>query len=262
MLLDGVMGFDKKNKMRTYGDLEKEVFRLAPSASKAHMAFPFNLGALGVHELCEANYGGLPAIAGFALAAKADRHGAILYVQQSALGDEHGDILQAGAAGLQSQSKPMMSVQTRKLGDALWAIEEGIKSAAVGLVIAEVQDCDFTASRRLVLASSRYGVPVILLMPYTREGATAATARWRIRPRLSANNRFDARCLGTARWHAVLERSRQAPHLAGRSFDLEWNDETLSLTMVPGLAPYQIEARKAASPDRFERPQTRLKRYG
>ena len=156
----------------------------------------------------------------------------------------------------------MMSVQTRKLGEALWAIEEGIKSAAVGLVIAEVEDCDFTASRRLVLASSRYGVPVILLMPHTREGATAATARWRIRPRLSANNGFNARGLGTARWHAVLERSRQAPHLAGRSFDLEWNDETLSLTMVPGLAPYQIEARKDASPDHFERSQTRFKRYG
>ena len=226
------------------------------------MAFPFNLGVLGVHELCEANYGDLPALTGFSLAAKADRHGAVLYVQQSVLGVEHGNILQVGAARLQSESNPMMSVQTRKLNEALWAIEEGIKSAAVGLVIAEIEDCDFTASRRLVLASSRYGVPVILLMPHTREGATAATARWRICPRLSANNRFDPRGLGSARWHTVLERSRKAPHFAGRCFDLEWNDETLSLTMVPGLAPYQIEARKDASPDHSERSQTRFKRYG
>lgn len=242
--------------------VEQDTFRLKPSASIAPVIFPFSLGAFGIHELCEASYGDMPALAGFAFAAKADRYGAILYVQQSVLRGEHGDILQAGAAGLQSNSKPMMSVQTRKLGEALWAIEEGIKSAAVGLVIAEIQDCDFTASRRLILASSRYGVPVILLMPHTREGATAATARWRIRPRLSANNRFDARGLGTARWHAVLERSRQAPHLAGHSFDLEWNDETLSLTMATGLAPYQIEACKDASPDHFERPQMRFKRYG
>ncbi|MEM1036744.1 MAG: hypothetical protein AAGI14_08305 [Pseudomonadota bacterium] len=213
-----------------------------------------------MHEVCETQHGDLPALFGFSLAASARRRGVILHVQQSTLGIEHGDILTAGAEGFQSQANSVLSVFTRKGTDALWAIEEGIKSAAVGLVIAEIVDCDFTASRRLVLASSRYGVPVILLMPYMREGTTAATARWRVRPRLSANNQFDPRGLGAARWHAVLERSRQAPHFAGRRFDLEWNDETLSLTMAPKLAAHQTEARADKPSGRSDPGQ--LLRYG
>ncbi|MEM9938256.1 MAG: hypothetical protein AAF768_05375 [Pseudomonadota bacterium] len=246
--------------MATLRNLRQDIFRLKPSSSIAPIGFPFGLGASGVHEVCETRHGDLPALLGFSLAAKTRRRGAILHVQQSSLGLEHGDILQAGAAGLQAQLRPVLSVHTRKGTDALWAIEEGIKSAAVGLVIADIEDCDFTASRRLVLASSRYGVPVILLMPHNREGATAAAARWRVRPRLSGNNRFDPRGLGAARWHAVLERSRQAPHLAGRNFDLEWNDETLSLTMVPGLAAHQTEARPDKSSSFSE--QSQLRRYG
>ncbi len=246
--------------MATYNSIEQDIFRLKPSKNIAAVAFPFGLGASGVHEVCETRHGDLPALLGFSFAAKKRRRGAILHIQQSTLGLEHGDIFQAGEAGLQSQSRPILSVHTRKENNALWVIEEGIKSAAVGLVIAEITDCDFTASRRLVLAASRYGVPVILLMPYTREGATAATARWRVCPRLSANNRFDPNGLGATRWHVVLERSRQVPHFAGRSFDLEWNDETLSLTMVPGLAPHQIEAR-ADKPTGLSK-QDQLRRYG
>ena len=248
--------------MRTFGDFRQNIFRLKPSASEAHMAFPFGLGGCGVHEVCETKHGDLPALLGFSLATKANRNGAVLHVQQSVLGLEHGEVLQAGAVGLQAQPKPMLSVQTRKLTEALWTIEEGIKSAAVGSVIAEIEDCDFTARRRLVLACGRYGVPEVLLMPYSREGATAATARWRVRPNLSAENEFDQRGLGSSRWQAVLERARQAPHLAGRRVDLDWNDETLSLTVVPGLASHQIEAGKDTLPLHSKRPTEKLKRYG
>lgn len=246
--------------MATFSDIGQDIFRLRPSANMTSLAFPFGLGHSGVHEVCETRYCDFPALLGFSLAAITKRRGAILRVQQSSLELEHGGILEAGVESLQAERRPTLLVTTRKGTDALWAIEEGIKSAAVGLVIAEVTDCDFTASRRLFLASRRYGVPVILLMPYTREGATAATARWRVAPRLSSNNQFDPRGLGAARWQAVLERSRLAPHLNGQRFDLEWNDETLSLTMVPGLAPHQVEARADKPPDLSE--QSQLQRHG
>ncbi|MEO1642156.1 MAG: hypothetical protein AAFR74_02390 [Pseudomonadota bacterium] len=246
--------------MATLDIQRQDIFRLTPRAKTAPIAFPFGLGVSGVHEICEARHGDLPALFGFSLAANTRRPGAVLYVQQWIFGIEHGDILHAGAERLQSQVNPILSVYTRRTIDALWAVEEGIKSAAVGLVLAEIEDCAFTASRRLVLASHRHGVPVILLMPYTREGATAATARWRVQPQLSAYNEFDPRGLGAARWHAVLERSRQAPQMAGQSYDLEWNDETLSLTMVSGLASHQIETRadKPSDPS----GQSQLLRYG
>ena len=246
--------------MATFNANRQDIFKLKPSPEIPPITFPFEFGSSGVHEVCETQHGDLPALFGFSLAASARRRGVILHVQQSTLGIEHGDTLYAGAEGFQSQANSILSVFTRKGTDALWAIEEGIKSAAVGLVIAEIANCDFTASRRLVLASSRYGVPVILLMPYMREGATAAKARWRVRPRLSANNQFDPRGLGAARWHAVLERSRQAPHFAGRRFNLEWNDDTLSLTMAPKLAAHQIEARADKPSGRSDPGQ--LLRYG
>lgn len=234
--------------MATLGDLKHDIFKLNDPVNRGPVAFPYELGASGVHEVCEMRYGNFPALLGFSLAAKKQKRGAILHVQQSIFGIEYGDILNAGAVGLQSRPNPVLSVFTRKQSDALWAIEEGIRSACVGLIISELEDCDFTASRRLVLASSRYGVPVILLMPYTRDGATAAATRWRIHPRLSSNNRFDPYGLGHARWHATLERSRQVPHYVGRSFDLEWNDETLSLTVVPGLASHTVKTRAQTIP--------------
>jgi protein ImuA len=207
--------------------------------------FPFGLSQTGVHELAEARFGDMPALTGFALAARSEgqnrgRAGAILWVTQAGLGMEHGLVPDGALRTFSPHHTPRLVVRPGKLADALWTIEEAIASSAVSLVVAEISGADFTATRRLALASGRHGVPVVLLMPYGREGATAAEARWRIAPRPSAPNRYDSRAPGAPRWHVVLERSRTAPHLAGRSFDLEWNDETLSLTVVPGLAAGQV----------------------
>lgn len=210
--------------------------------------FPFGLAQAGVHELAEACFGDMPALTGFTLAAYAEggganRAGAILWVTQARLGLEHGCVPDSALRAFSAHHSHRLVVQPAKLSDALWTIEEAIASSAVSLIVAEVSGADFTATRRLALASGRHGVPVILLMPYGREGATAAQARWRITSKPSAPNRYDPRAPGTPRWHATLERSRTAPHLAGHSFDLEWNNETLSLTVVSGLG-----AGQAASP--------------
>ena len=213
------------------------VFRLGQASRPRQPAsFPLGLGSSGVHEVCEKNFGDMPALTGFALGAAPPRRGAIVWVSQSGLLTNHGHLLEAGLRSLRRERVDLLHVSTRKLPDTLWAIEEAIRSAAAGLVIGELADMDFTASRRLALASSRHGIPVILLMPYTREGATASTARWRLAPRPSAPNRYDRKAPGNPRWQATLERSRQAPHMADHSFDVELDDETLSLTVVSGLA--------------------------
>lgn len=213
-------------------------------------AFPFGLGLRGVHEVCETAHGDMAALTGFALAASQRRKGVLLHVVQTGQALEHGDLLAEGVRQMQAAPPAILTVRTRKTMDTLWTIEEAVRSGAAGLVLAEVAEADFTASRRLALASGRHGVPVILLMPHRRDGATAASARWRVAPRPSATNRFDPRAPGRVRWRAVLERSREVPHLAGQGFDLEWNDETLSLTVVSGLAadtPAPGKARRAAS---------------
>ena len=199
-------------------------------------AFPFGMGTSGLHEIAEATHGDFPALTGFALAAAQVRRGTVFWVSQTGPGRDHGDVPEAALAAFRRAPVQRVCVRTGKLAHALWAIEEAVVSGAVALVVAEIAEADFTATRRLALASGRHGVPVILLMPYQREGATAATARWRVKAKPSARNPFDAQAPGHARWHAVLERCRIAPQLAGQAYDLEWNDETLSLSLAAGLA--------------------------
>lgn len=219
-------------------NLHPAVYRWRPTKVQSAAAFPLGLGEEGVHEICEASFGDMPALTGFALASAIPRRGAIAWVSQHKMMLDHGSCLPAGFSELSAARRSRVSITVSKLTDALWTIEEAVRSGAVSGVIAEIGSIDFTASRRLALASGRHGVPVILLMPYTCNGSTAASARWRVSPRPSSQNIFDGRAPGYPRWRAVLERSRRAPHLMGKTFDLELNDETLSLSVVSRLAAH------------------------
>ena len=230
--------------------LHPALYRWRPVHAKEPSDFPLGLGQTGLHEVCEANFGDMAALTGFALAAAAPKRGAIAWIVQRRLALDHGALLPAGFCQVCREPRPIVSIDAGKPGEALWAIEEAVRSAAVGCVIAEIDTMDFTASRRLALASGRYGVPVILLMPYACEGSTAASARWRVSPRPSSPNLFDPRAPGHVRWRAVLERTRRAPHMAGKVFDLELNDETLSLSVVSGLAAYAPAPRARRADER------------
>lgn len=216
--------------------------------------FPYGLGAAGLHEVAGAAHDDSAPATGFILAASAMHHtGLWLWVRQQRLALETGHLSETGLAQSIRKVPPQLGVTARRDSEALWATEEAIVSGAVSHVIAEVSQADFTATRRLALAAHRYGVPVTLLLPYTCSGATAAATRWRISARPSAPNRYDPQAPGHPRWRAVLERCRAAPAAAGQAFDLEWNDETLSLRMADTLAAGQAAPRPAAAPPALRR---------
>ncbi len=203
--------------------------------SKSTTSFPYGLGKSGLHELAEASYGDAPAMTGFLLAAmRKQTRGAWVWVRQTSIARDMGEVSEALQAG--GSACLRLNVQASNIREALWATEEAILSGAANLVIAEIEGTDFTASRRLTLASGRHGVPVVLMLPYTCEGATAADTRWRVGSLPSSPGRFDKHAPGYPRWRAVLERCRTSPASTGQAFDLEWNDETLSLSVVSGLA--------------------------
>lgn len=225
------------------------VFRMRPSdRPRQAPSFPLGLGKNGVHEIVEDRFGDLPAATGFALTASQHSAGAIVHVQQDRGASNHGRLLPQGLPKLCRKPQPIITVSARRQRDTLWSVEEAILSRAASLVIGEIDDLDFTASRRLTLAAQRCGVPVILLLPYTREGATAATARWRLSSAPSGRNRFDPYAPGTTRWRAVLERCRIADIATPFTFDLELDHETLSLSLVSELATNPAEARPLAGP--------------
>ncbi len=241
----------------------------APHAGKTRDAkaagFPFGLGSIGVHEVAETHYGDLTAATGFVLAAlnagEHDRPSAspTLWISQHAARRDHGRLLHNGAGEINANALPVLHVTVGKTSDALWAVEEALSSGAVGRVVAELDDADFTATRRLALTAGRHGVPAILIMPHGREGASAAAVRWRIAAAPSAPNRLDPRAPGNPRWRVRLERCREAPHLAGDEFDLEFCHETLCLRVVPRLAPGTIApdaARPGQTPGPVRQPAT------
>ena len=178
----------------------------------------------GLHELAEAAHGDAPACTGLALAALAGAGaGAVLWVFQGPARRAHGLLSARGAQAFGFDPGCLLAVRAEKTLDALWTVEEGVKSGAVAAVVAEVTDASFTATRRLALATARTGVAALLCLPHGREGATAAATRWRVAPLPSAPDPWDAAAPGAMRWRAVLERARSAPGAAGRAFDLEFD---------------------------------------
>tara|TARA_Y100000052_G_scaffold13882_1_gene13388 strand:- start:47833 stop:48585 length:753 start_codon:yes stop_codon:yes gene_type:complete len=219
------------------------------TSAPSKLPFPFGLGKAGVHELVETRFGDFAALTGFACAALSEAPPrSVLWVAQARFASEFGLPRQEAIRGFWRGDVACLFVSPRKLDEALWVVEEGVTSGAVSLVVAELAGADFTATRRLTLASRERGVPVVALMPYTREGVTAAEARWRVSPRASSPNKYDPQAPGRMRWRAELERSRTAPEKAGAVFDLEFDDETFSLSLVPGLAARPVAPREVGKP--------------
>jgi protein ImuA len=134
-------------------------------------------------------------------------------------------ILESGRVhppGLPSQN--LIHIEARDARDVLWAMEEGIRCAALSAVIGELwgdpRALDFTATRRLTVASERSGVPCWLVRLGGHANLSGARMRWRIASAPSLINPLDARAPGLPAWDAELFRARGLP--PGRwSFTLE-----------------------------------------
>ncbi|CTQ33448.1 hypothetical protein [Jannaschia rubra] len=146
------------------------------------------------------------------LGADGARDGPILWVQDRTAAREGGLPCLRGIAGTGLQM-PILRVGARNAADALWAMEEGLECAALSAVVGEVwgnpRSLDFTATKRLALRSRRSGVPVWLLRPDGVADLSVAPDRWRVDPAPSADNPWDARAPGQARWWADLFRTRR-----------------------------------------------------
>jgi protein ImuA len=137
-------------------------------------------------------------------------------------------ILESGRvhpAGVPSQN--LIHVEARDARDALCAMEEGVRCPALSCVIGEIwgdpRVLDFTATRRLAVASERSGVPCWLVRLGGTPNLSGARMRWRVASSSSLLNPLDPRAPGTPAWDADLFRARGHPpgrwtvaHEAGR----------------------------------------------
>ena len=97
---------------------------------------------------------------------------------------------------------------------ALWAMEEGLRCAAIGAVIGEIWGdpaaLDFTATRRLAVAAERHGVAAWLVRLGGRANLSGARRRWRVASAPSLTHPLNHRAPGAAVWDAELFRARGA----------------------------------------------------
>ena len=125
-------------------------------------------------------------------------------------------ILESGRVhppGLQTPN--LIHVEARNARDALWAMEEGVRCSCLSAVIGEIwgdpRALDFTATRRLAVASERSGTPCWLVRLGGTANLSGARMRWRIASAPSLTNPLDERAPGLPAWDAELFRARGFP---------------------------------------------------
>jgi protein ImuA len=115
--------------------------------------------------------------------------------------------------GLPTQN--LIHVEARDARDALWAMEEGVRCCALSAVIGELwgdpRALDFTATRRLAVASEKSGTPCWLVRLGGSANLSGARMRWRIGSAPSLIHPFDTRAPGMPAWDAELFRARGMP---------------------------------------------------
>lgn len=174
------------------------------------------------------------------------RRAPVLWCASARSGAELGRPYGPGLAALGLDPAAFLIVETAREQEALWAIEEGLRSSAVALVVGSLEQLSLTAARRLSLAAAAHGVPCLLLTHPRAPPAAATASRWRIARAASAPHPFDVRAPGAARWRIVLERSRNGLAMPeGGSMLVEWCDETHRLRMAAGVRDRARAARRA-----------------
>jgi protein ImuA len=151
-------------------------------------------------------------------------------------GDLYGPGLTAGGLG----PERLILARTRSDGEALWAMEEGLRSTALAAVVGEVAALALSASRRLQLAAETSGVTVFALRRWRtgdaaarqRAAPNAAVTRWRVAA-LPGDRSAGAPGIGRPLWRVELWRCRGG---VPASFTVEACDATGHVSLVAALA--------------------------
>lgn len=181
--------------------------------------------ALGsLHEFAPADALHLGAAAGFmlALAARAGRR-PTLWIQPEFAGTEAGLLYGPGLGAFGLPMDRLLLLRVARPADALWAMEEGLKSGVLSAVIAELTDdgdaADLTATRRLALAARDGGGLGFLFRHRISPQACAAGTRWHVSSALSeADDGFGG--LGRTAFTVSLVKNRRGP--LGR-WTIQWD---------------------------------------
>ena len=151
--------------------------------------------------------------AGFLLG-QIDHQRPLLWVQERMAILESGRVHPPGLAAPGKEFGDLIHVEARDARAALWAMEEGLRCAAIGAVIGEIWGdpaaLDFTATRRLAVAAERHGVAAYLIRLGGSANLSGARLRWQVASAPSLVHPLNPRAPGAAAWACDLFRARGA----------------------------------------------------
>lgn len=176
----------------------------------------------------------------------------VLWVQDRMSRLETGLPYAPGLARFGLAPGQILSICAAKPADVLWAMEEGLKCAALGAVIGELwgdpKALDFTATRRLAMRAERNGIAVFLVRFAAAAGISAARRRWHIASAPSIPDANDLRAPGTPRWQAELFRARDAKpgkweaHYDAKAHRLDFSAAFCHSALAPPHPERRLEA--------------------
>jgi protein ImuA len=204
---------------RHRAEIVDELRRLVarPVAIEAR-SLPFGLPAIDVHlpqgglscgalhEVIPEARADTPAAFGFVVAtlSRMPQRGPVLLVTSPCGLAAHGRPYGHGLNGFGLDPARIILVEAPNATQALWAMEEALRSAVPTAVAGVIAKLDFRASQRLHLAAGESGRPLLLLRPPGT--SSVAVTRWRIAAAAAAHDRFGL--IARWRWQVRLERCR------------------------------------------------------
>jgi protein ImuA len=215
----------------------------------------------GLHEIRAASYRDGPAALAFALAviaeeaARAKRRDLVLWCLTRDAAREWGRPYGPGLCALGLDPALILVVEARNAQDAAWALEEGLKSRALIVAVAQIEIKAPLIARRLGLAAQASRTPCLLISGSRQSGLPGTLTRWRIAASGSGAAPFDATAPGAPSWQLTLERCRgEAP---GRSFIVEFSHESFRVRLAAASSDRAAEAGESAEQLRVNAGQVR-----
>lgn len=244
-----------------------ERFAEAPGAGARERAWRFGIEAIdahlpakglargGLHEIAPASHGDMGVALGFVLALletlptdQSARARPVLWCQSRVARCEFGRPYGPGLARRGPAPASLLFLTARRESDALWALEEAVRSRSLCAVTGELGEVPFLASRRLALAAAAARIPVLLISSRPAPSSAAHT-RWRVGARAGTADPWDARAPGDPGFSLELIRARGGSPV---NCDVEWSHETRGFRLAALLADRaDARGRAAGGSQRF-----------
>ena len=147
--------------------------------------------------------------------------------------NERGRPYARGLAAMGASADRLLLICVDREAQALWALEETLKSGAVCGAIGTLEQAPVVAGRRLDFAARAGHALGVMLRTRAGEDLSAARVRWRICAAPSALDPLDSKAPGPPRMRAQVVRRRDG---APGVFEWEESDATPRLRLAPRLA--------------------------